>query len=31
MLNAFGVGPVTIEVTGTASAIQAVEDEDVEP
>ena len=31
MLNAFGVGPVTIEATGTASAIQAVEDEDVEP
>jgi hypothetical protein len=31
LLGAFGVGPVTIEATGTASAIQAVEDEDVEP
>ena len=31
LLNAFGVGPVTIEATGAASAIQAVEDEDVEP
>lgn len=31
VLNAFGVGPVTIEARGTASAIQAVEDEDVEP
>jgi len=31
LLGAFGVGPVTIEATGTASAVQAVEDEDVEP
>ena len=31
VLNAFGAGPVTIEARGTASAIQAVEDEDVEP
>lgn len=31
LLNAFGVGPVTIEATGTASAVQAVQDEDLEP
>lgn len=31
LLGAFGVGPVTIEATGTASAVQAVEDEDAEP
>jgi hypothetical protein len=29
LLGAFGVGPVAIEATGTASAVQAVEDEDV--
>jgi hypothetical protein len=31
LLGAFGLGPVTIEATGTASAVQAVEDEDAEP
>lgn len=31
LLNTFGAGPVTIEATGTATAIQAVQDEDVEP
>ena len=31
LLGAFGVSPVTIEATGRATAIQAVEDEDVEP
>ena len=31
MLDAFGVGPVTITAVGEASAVQAVEDEDVGP
>ena len=31
VLSAFGVGPVTIEVTGAATAVQAVQDEDVAP
>lgn len=31
LLDTFGVGPVTIDATGTATAIQAVQDEDVEP
>jgi hypothetical protein len=31
LLGAFGLGPVTIEATGTASAVQAVEDGDAEP
>ena len=29
ILNAFGVGPVKIEATGTATAVQAVQDGDV--
>lgn len=31
VLSAFGVGPVTIEATGAATAVQAVQDEDVAP
>lgn len=31
VLDAFGVGPVSIEATGAATAIQAVQDEDVAP
>jgi hypothetical protein len=31
LLDTFGVGPVTIEATGTATAVQAVQDEDVDP